>query len=86
MHHEQLTESAESLLSNLNKEQEKAVFAPVNGSIVVLAGAGTGKTRVLTARIAHLLKSGEDPSKICCVAFTSKAAVVMKARLGSRTG
>ena len=86
MSDEQLTQSAESLLGNLNDEQSQAVFASRNSSVVVLAGAGTGKTRVLTARIAHLMKSGEDPKKICCVAFTTKAALVMRARLEAALG
>ena len=77
-----MSQHAQSILSGLNPEQTQAVTLDVNaGAILVLAGAGTGKTSVLTRRIAWLVHHGIHPSNILAVTFTNKAAREMKERL-----
>ena len=74
------------MLNQLNSNQNQAVSS-TEGSILVLAGAGTGKTKVLTSRIIHILQCGlAFPSEILAVTFTNKAASEMKKRIGEVIG
>ena len=71
-------------ISNLNPMQQEAVLHK-DGPLLIFAGAGSGKTRVLTYRIAHLIEKGTDPYRILAITFTNKAAREMRERVARLT-
>jgi DNA helicase-2/ATP-dependent DNA helicase PcrA len=72
-------------LSSLNEPQRQAVMHG-EGPLMIIAGAGSGKTRVLTFRIAHLIENGVDPFRILSLTFTNKAAAEMRHRIETNVG
>ena len=74
-----------SFLDALNEPQLKAATT-IQGPVMIIAGPGSGKTRVLTFRIAHILSQGVDPFEIMALTFTNKAAREMKNRIEAIQG
>ena len=73
--------SKQNYLAGLNKNQEQAIIN-LDGPCLIVAGAGSGKTRVLTSRVAHIIKEKKAwPNQILCVTFTNKAAREMQNRI-----
>ena len=80
-----MEKNLDAVFEGLNDEQRKAVSC-VEGPVLIVAGAGSGKTRVLTSRVANILASGVDPSRVLALTFTKKAAGEMKERIAMMVG
>ena len=80
-----MLEDNKSYLKDLNEAQLNAVIK-TDGPSMVIAGAGSGKTRVLTYKIVHLVNNDVDPFEILALTFTNKAAREMKLRISSMIG
>lgn len=80
-----MNENLGTILEGLNEQQKKAVLQ-IEGPVLIVAGAGSGKTKVLTTRIANILLQGVNPSKVMALTFTKKAAGEMKERVALVVG
>lgn len=80
-----MTNNLSSILEGLDSSQNEAVRC-IDGPELIVAGAGSGKTRVLTSRIAYIIGNGGDPSRILALTFTKKAAGEMKERIAAMIG
>ena len=74
-----------TFLDELNPAQQQAA-KQINGPVLIIAGAGSGKTKTLTYRIAYMLSQGIQPSSILALTFTNKAAEEMKSRIAQLVG